>query len=105
MLYEGHWFQFKGEARSNFLIVDKNTFCKVVFPKFWFSLREHINVVSLSSKLLNFKEMRWFLILMVRFTMSGKREKSHKGVKHKTKTKSYGRNGEKKQSNKVIGKE
>jgi hypothetical protein len=42
---------------------------------------------------------------MVRFTMSAEREKSHKGVEHKTKTKSYGRNGEKKQSNKVIRKE
>ncbi len=37
--------------------------------------------------------------------MSGKREKSHKGVEHKTKTKSYGRNGERKQSNKVTWKE
>lgn len=37
--------------------------------------------------------------------MSGKRKKSHKGVEHKTKTKSYGRNGEKKQSNKVTRKE
>ncbi len=42
---------------------------------------------------------------MVKFTMSGKREKSHKGVEHKTKTKSYGRNGERKQSNKVTVKE
>ncbi len=37
--------------------------------------------------------------------MSRKREKSHKGVEPKTKTKSYGRNGERRQSNKVIGKE
>lgn len=42
---------------------------------------------------------------MVKFTMSRKREKSHKGVEHKTKTKSYGRNGERRQSNKVTGKE
>ncbi len=42
---------------------------------------------------------------MVKFTISGKRDKSHKGVEHKTKTKSYGRNGERKQSNKVSGKE
>jgi hypothetical protein len=32
------------------------------------------------------------------FTMSGKRGKSRQGVEHKTKTKSYGRNGERKQS-------
>jgi hypothetical protein len=42
---------------------------------------------------------------MVKFTMSRKREKSHKGVEDKTKTKSYGRNGERRQSNKVTGKE
>ncbi len=35
---------------------------------------------------------------MVKFTMSGKRGKSHQGVEHKTETKSYGRNGERKQS-------
>jgi hypothetical protein len=42
---------------------------------------------------------------MVKFTISGKRGKNHKGVEHKTKRKSYGRNGERKQSNKVTWKE
>lgn len=41
MLYEGHWFQFKGEARSNFLIVDRKTLFARYFFQSFDSLQEN----------------------------------------------------------------
>ncbi len=89
-----------------FQFVDNCFFCKVVFSKFWFSSREHINVVSLSSKLLNFKkwddfEFSWWTSQWVgreeKITKELNTKQKQSGmegmVKENNQTRSLGRNG------------